>query len=151
MDDSFICRINQHHYQVSFGPELLGPLAGTPQIRLVSELQDSFVYDNHESLPVGRKLLCFTAEIILAVKNIDDVFGLLSKFTCGERIDQEEYCKKLAFIPLLEAGEHAASLIFPRAYLMPELEFFPYFENDHSAKIRFRALPGTDGKLFTFL
>ncbi len=139
--------VKRHPYSVNFGETDLGPLSGTPGIRVESVRHEGRVYDRSRKETPVAVIVEETATITLGTYNIATALELIASFSPGDDALAAERCRRLVFTPV--SGSSEKSLIFPRACLLPELEYAPGAGN-HEAVLTFRALPDAEGRLLIF-
>ncbi|MBQ6352160.1 MAG: hypothetical protein IJJ28_02695 [Lentisphaeria bacterium] len=136
-----------HCYRVSFGGRDLGILAEIPAIRVEHRCRELRLYDRDGSGEDTAEIMDSRAEITICSCDVATALELLAAFAPGDDVLAESRCRALVFSP--PAGVPEKTLRFPRASLLPRLEYSPRFDN-HRATLTFRARPDRGGTLFTF-
>ena len=136
-----------HPYRVSFGGRDLGILAEIPEIRVAHRCHDWRVCDRDGGDEAASEIIESSATVAIASCDIATALELVSDFAVGDDVLAAERARELVLAPPEQSGEK--TLTFPRAALLPELEYSPRRDN-HRAKLVFRARPDGSGKLFTF-
>ncbi len=142
--------IKRHPYVAAFGTTVIAPLAEAPVITMESTLRESLVYENGGSEAVASLLTGHSVTITLNTKNIATALSLVGDFIRGEDVMSSAHRKSLTFTAVTPSGVSEPSLVFPSAWLQPELSYVPTMGGDHTARLVFRALPDADGNLYTF-
>ncbi len=140
-------QLKRHPYRVSFGGRDLGLLAELPEIRIGHRCREWRLYDNDGGDEPATEVVDTSALVSVASCDIATALELISPFAVGDDVLAAERTRELVLSPPGQSGEK--TLRFPRAVLLPELEYSPRPDN-HRAKITFRALPDDNGTLFTF-
>ena len=136
-----------HPYRVSFGDRDLGILAEIPEIRIVHRCREWRVCDRAGGDEAASEIVDSMAEIAVKSCDVATALELVSAFATGDDVLALERAAELVLSPPEGSGEK--TLRFPRAALLPELEYSPRRDN-HRAKLTFRARPDDNGTLFTF-
>ncbi len=136
--------IKHHAYLVSYGNLLLGPLAGDLQILFPGESETCLLYENGQCVP-AEYFSRTEARITLVTRNTSAALTL----EAARLAESQASPASLVFAPI--AATQEKTLTFPRAVLLPGLEFLPSGITGHTAQLRFRCTvqPAT-GVLFTF-
>lgn len=147
MSEDSECKFKRHPYAASFGGTALGPLAEAPEIRISSRRFAARDYGDDGSETESAVIVGAAAE--LKVKTVDAAaaLALISDFSVGDDVLDETRGNELVFAPPEGSGER--TLTFPRAFLLPELEYAPN-SGGHHAALAFTARPDSSGVLFTF-
>ena len=136
-----------HPYRVSFGGVSLGILAGIPEIRIAHRCRDWRRCDRGGGDEAASEIVESGAVVTVVCCDIATALELVSSFATGDDVLAAERARELVLSPPERSGEK--TLRFPRAALLPELEYSPRRDN-HRAKLTFRARPDDNGTLFTF-
>ena len=142
-----LSKLKRHPYRVAFGSRDLGILAELPAIRITHRRMDWRLYDRAGGDEAASEVVDTSAEITVASCDIAAALELVAAFAVGDDVLAAGRARDLVLSPPEQSGEK--TLRFPRAVLLPELEYAPG-PNNHRAKITFRALPDDNGTLFTF-
>ena len=137
----------RHPYRVSFGGRDLGILAEIPEIKVSRRCREMFLYDETGAEEEAAEIVDARATVTVTSCDIATALELTAEFAVGDNVLADERCGELALTPPEESGER--TLTFPRAALLPDLEYVPSAEN-HRAKLTFRARPDDSGTLFSF-
>ena len=140
-------KIKLHPYRVSFGGRDLGILAEIPEIRIAHRCRDWRLYDNAGGDEAASEIIDAAATVTVSCCDIATALGLVAAFSVGDNVLADERCGELVLAPPAESG--GGTLCFPRAALLPDLEYEPRSDN-HRAKLTFRARPDENGTLFSF-
>ena len=136
-----------HPYRVSFGGRNLGILAEIPEIRIEHRCRELHLYDGDGGDDETAEIMDARATIAVNCCDIATALELVSAFSTGDDVLADTRCRALVLAPPAESGERTLS--FPRAALLPSLEYSPRPDN-HRAKLFFRARPDGNGTLFNF-
>ena len=136
-----------HPYQVSFGGRDLGILAEIPEIRIEHRCRELHLYDGEGGDNETAEIMDAGATITVNCCDIATALELVSTFAVGDDVLEDARCRALVLAPPAECEER--TLRFPRAVLLPRLEYSPQADN-HRAKLFFRARPDGGGTLFSF-
>ena len=140
-------KLKRHPYRVSFGDRDLGILAEIPEIRITHRCRDWRIYDRGGGDEAASEIVDTAAAVTVCCCDIATALELVSAFSVGDDVLDESRARELVLAPPAGSGEK--TLRFPRAVLLPELEYSPR-RDDHRTKITFRARPDGNGTLFTF-
>ena len=136
-----------HPYHVSFGGTDLGILAEIPEIRISHRCRDWRVCDRDGGDTPASEIVESSAAVTVASCDIATALELVAVFAVGDDVLDPAFSRELVLSPPEGSGEK--TLRFPRAALLPELEYSPRRDNPR-AKLTFRARPDDHGTLFTF-
>ena len=136
-----------HPYRVSFGGRSLGILAEIPEIRIMHRRRDWRVCDREGGDEAASEIVDSAAEVAVTSCDVATALELVSAFATGDDVLASERAAELVLSPPEGSGEK--TLTFPRAALLPELEYSPRRDR-HRANLAFRARPDDNGRLFTF-
>ena len=140
-------KIKLHPYRVSFGDRDLGILAEIPEIRIAYRRHDWRLYDREGGDEAASEIVDAAASVTVSCCDLATALELVSAFELGDDVFDANRFRELALAPPAGSGEK--TLRFPRAALLPDLEYSPRRDN-HRAKMTFRAFPDGNGTLFTF-
>ena len=136
-----------HPYRVSFGGRNLGILAEIPEIRIEHRCRELHLYDGEGGDDEAAEIMDTRATVAVNSCDIATALDLISSFAAGDDVLENTRCQALVLAPPTDCDEK--TLCFPRATLLPQLEYSPRADN-HRAKLFFRARPDSSGTLFTF-
>ena len=139
--------LKRHPYGVSYGGRDLGILSEIPEIRIAHRRRDYRRYDRDGGDEAVSEIVEVTAKIAVGCCDIATALELAAAFAVGDDVIAPERARELVLAPPAGSGEK--SLRFPRAVLLPELDYSPRPDN-HRAKLTFMALPDADGTLYVF-
>ena len=142
-----LSKLKRHPYRVGFGSRDLGILAGVPEIRIVHRCRDWRLYDRDGGDEAASEIVDSAATVSIESCDIATALELISPFAVGDDVLAAGRARELVLSPPAGSGEK--TLRFPRAVLLPELEYNPKSDR-HRAKLTFRACPDDHGTLFTF-
>lgn len=142
-----LSKLKRHPYRVAFGSRDLGLLAELPAISITHRRRDWRLYDLDGGDEAASEIVETSALVTVASCDIAAALELVSSFAIGDDILAATRSRELVLSPPEQSGEK--TLTFPRAVLLPELEYTPKSDN-HRAKLTFRAIPDDRGTLFTF-
>ena len=137
----------RHPYRVSFGGRNLGILAEVPAIRVSRRCREMLLYDDAGAEEEAAEIVDARATVTVTSCDVATALELVAAFAVGDNVLADESCRELVLAPPEESGERI--LRFPRASLLPDLEYDPQLAN-HRAKLTFRARPDGSGMLFSF-
>jgi hypothetical protein len=137
----------RYPYRVSFNGCDLGILAGMPAIRVSRRCREMRLYDDAGGDEEAAEIVDARATVEVTSCDIATALGLVAAFSVGDNVLADERCGELVLAPPAESG--GGTLCFPRAALLPDLEYEPRSDN-HRAKLTFRARPDENGTLFSF-
>lgn len=137
----------RHPYRVSFGGRDLGILAEAPEIEVIRRCRELRLYDEAGNEEEAAEIVDARATVAVTSCDIATALELVAEFAVGDNVLADDRCCELALAPPEGSGERTLS--FPRAALLPDLEYAPSAEN-HRAKLTFRARPDSGGTLFSF-
>ena len=140
-------KFKRHPYDVSFGGTALGPLTAEPAIKIVGRRFEGRNYEDGGAEAETAVIVAAEAELKVSAADAAAALGLIATFSVGDDVLAESRSGRLVFSPPEDSGER--TLVFPRAFLLPDLEYAPKPEN-HSAVLNFVARPDSSGVLFTF-
>jgi len=140
-------KLKRHPYRVSFGGRDLGLLSGIPEIRITHRCHDCRLYDGFGGDEAASEIVETSASVTICSCDIATALELVAAFSVGDDVLDSGRTRELRLTPPEASGEKTLS--FPRTVLLPELEYSPRQDN-HLAKITFRARPDDNGTLFTF-
>ena len=140
-------QVKRHPYRVAFGSRDLGILAEMPEIRIVHRRHDWRLYDREGGDEAASEIVETSATVTFASCDIATALELVASFAVGDDVLDTGRARELRLSPPAESGEKTLS--FPRAVLLPELEYTPKSDR-HRAKLTFRARPDDNGTLYTF-
>ena len=140
--------IKQYPYSAAFGNIDLTPLAELPWIDISTQINESYILENHGADSVRQTIADSQARISIKTKNIEAGLALFSQFKPTMYINAPERRKEFILTPLCE---NEKKLIFPVAVLMPDMIYAPTFDRDHQLTLNFLAYPDKDGNLFMFM
>lgn len=136
-----------HPYRVSFGGRNLGILAEIPEIRIEHRCRELHLYDGDGGDDETAEIMDARATVTVNCCDIATALELISAFAAGDDVLAKSRCQTLMLAPPADCEEKTLS--FPRAVLLPQLEYSPRPDN-HRAKLFFRARPDSSGTLFRF-
>lgn len=137
----------RHPYRVSFGGRDLGILAEIPAIRVTRRCREMLLYDEAGAEEEAAEIVDARATVTVTSCDVATALELAAEFAVGDNVLAEARCDELTLAPPEDSGER--TLRFPRAALLPDLEYEPSAEN-HRARLTFRARPDGSGVLFSF-
>ena len=140
-------QLKRHPYHVSFGNRGLGILAGIPEIRITHRCHDCRLYDRDGGDEAASEIVDTAAVVTISSCDIATALELVAAFSVGDDVLSVDRTRDLVLAPPESSGEK--TLRFPRTVLLPLLEYAPRQDN-HLAKLTFRARPDDNGTLFTF-
>lgn len=140
-------KFKRHPYFASFGGTALGPLTAEPEIRIGDTLHEVRDYGPDGSDTEAIRIVAGAAELKLRTADIATALELAAAFAVGDDVLAPERGARLVLAPPENSGER--TLVFPRAFLLPQLEYAPKQDN-HFAVLDFIARPDDSGVLFTF-
>ena len=140
-------KFKRHPYSVSFDGTALGPLTAEPEIKIADTLDEVRDYGPDGSDKETIRIVAAAAELKLRIADIATALELAAAFTVGDDVLAPERGARLVLSPPENSGER--TLVFPRAFLLPHLEYAPKLDN-HFAVLDFTARPDDSGVLFTF-
>ena len=140
-------KLKRHPYRVSFGGRDLGLLSGIPEIRIAHRRRDWRLYDREGGDEAASEIVETSAAVTVSCCDIATALELVAAFSVGDDVLDASRTRELRLSPPTASGEKTLS--FPRAALLPELEYSPHRDN-HLAKLAFLARPDGGGTLFTF-
>lgn len=148
--DGLVAKLQFYKYQVSFGSDILGPLASPPKVEGDIETKDTVLYETG-SEPQVSIISKNNAKITLECEDIDKAMSLLAAFKKGDNLLDSSAGKALTFVPLTD-DSGAKTLTFGNAFLQPGLSTnFAEGDDPNYITLEFIAKPVVaTGVLFTF-
>ncbi|MDD3154876.1 MAG: hypothetical protein PHS41_08405 [Victivallaceae bacterium] len=147
--DTLVHFIKHHPFFATADEIALGPLTKPPAIQAKPVVKEVFCSDSGRERQ-GKYLLGNDLEVVLSTQNIDAALLLLSHFTLGDNLLDEDKHVQLSFTPLSDASEK--TLTFPHAFLLPEFLYSPGDGNAHKIELHYLCRPdSTTGKPFLYV
>ena len=139
-------RILSFFDSVTFGETVIPLLADTPEIVVESEILDSFDYPD-SAASESHRLLRRSATVKVRTKDVVLALALVGAFADGDELAAPERIRPLTLTP--RAGAGGRKLVFPAAWLLPELSYRPELAGEHTATLRFAAR-SSGGVLYSY-